>query len=278
MATAEQHELGPGVFKDGNPLIHAIHRGISAAHLAFACKPLPDRIAIYFHQLELHERPRFKEAVQWLQSEGYEFVKPDEYLKPGGKKAFLSFDDNHHFWWECLPLFEELGIPVTFYTNSGVFREEASDEELNTFFNRIGWFGERKTLTRQELKEVAAAGHVIAAHTHRHPALQQISESEARDEIRLSQQILSEILEEPVTHFSFPYGMPRFLPAALRDYCLELGMSVADATPAMLNQAPQRRQIHRTFWRLELSLQANIKRLQVDGRFFVNSTGKSAIF
>lgn len=278
MPTPAQHAKGPGVFKDGNPLIHKIHQAISWGHLRFATRPLPDRIAIYFHQLEQHEQQNFIDAVNWLHEAGYKFVSPAEYLEPGGKKVFLSFDDNHHFWWSSLPLFADLGVHATFYTNSGVFRESATAAELDTFFNRIGWFGERRTLTRQELQEIATAGHTIGAHTHTHPALQNIPLDQAKEEIRRSQAELEDCLGTPIKDFSFPYGMPRFMPEPLRDYCEELGLTIADATPGMLHQLPTRRQIHRTFWRLELDLPTNQARLAVDGRFFTAKTGKSALF
>jgi peptidoglycan/xylan/chitin deacetylase (PgdA/CDA1 family) len=60
-------------------------------------------------------------------------------------------------------------------------------------------------LTRDQVRALRKAGHIVGAHTLSHPNLAHVSEAEARSEICGSKRRLEEILGEPVHHFSYPH-------------------------------------------------------------------------
>ncbi|MEM6784163.1 MAG: polysaccharide deacetylase family protein [Bacteroidota bacterium] len=257
-----------------------LQAAIRTAHVAFADRGLPDRLALYFHSLEPHEYDAFKRALAWANEEGYRFVKgPVAFLEaPEGERvAWVSFDDNYRAWHRALPLLDRLGVTATFYTNTGVFRDRATTQELDVYFDRLVHHGDRTSLSTDELREIASAGHLIGAHTHTHRCLANLSFAEAVAEIDRSQQELEVLLEMPVRHFSYPFGMRRHFTEALRQYCSTRFDSVANAIPAMLH-APQRADaLQRAGWHLDRPHHQNVRALRIDGRRFEALTGRSAV-
>jgi len=61
-------------------------------------------------------------------------------------------------------------------------------------------------LTWEELKELAAGGMTIGAHTVSHPILTRVSQEQAQQEILQSRQLLEERVGIPVRHFCYPNG------------------------------------------------------------------------
>lgn len=58
-----------------------------------------------------------------------------------------------------------------------------------------------------EIKQLAAAGVCIGAHTINHPILKVLSPAEQQNEIVQSKQQLEQWAERPVTHFAYPNGV-----------------------------------------------------------------------
>lgn len=58
-----------------------------------------------------------------------------------------------------------------------------------------------------QLRQLAAAGVTIGAHTHNHPILTSLEPAEQQIEIERSKSILEQILLQPVTHFAYPNGV-----------------------------------------------------------------------
>jgi len=63
-------------------------------------------------------------------------------------------------------------------------------------------------LTRTQLRDIAAAGMGIGAHTAHHPILAALSDVEARREIVDGREALVEIVRQPVNLFAYPNGRP----------------------------------------------------------------------
>ncbi|MEL6613390.1 MAG: polysaccharide deacetylase family protein [Bacteroidota bacterium] len=265
---------------------HRIQRWIQRTHHSFLDRGMPTKVALYYHAMEAHQRPAFMLAVRMLLSEGYTPVaSPDEHLRdPEERTLWISFDDSYRSWYESRGLFDALGIRATFYTNSGVFRDRASGEEIEAYFDRLRFAGERIPLSVAELRALRSDGHVIAAHTHTHPNLGAISPEAAAEEMRLGRDGLEEVLGESIRHFSYPFGMRRNFPARLLGVAADLGFeTVARAIPAM-QHAPNEtasgggpRLIHRHGWRDDRSLYQNLRDLCTDGRAFERLTGRSAV-
>ena len=256
-----------------------VQRGIRWVHHRWLRGDLPQRLGVYFHPLEPDAHPAFEAAVARLRAEGYRIAEtPEAFLAAPDRVAWLSFDDNFRSWYAARPLFDRLGVRCTFYTTTGVFRDRASDDDIAAFFETIEHTGEPVTLTTGELQALAADGHTIGAHTHTHPVLSALPHDEAVEEIRRSKACLEGLLGAPVRHFAYPYGMRRYFDDALLAPCRAMGFeTVARAIPA-LQHAPQGPfELHRSGWRFDRSVDANLADFTVDGRLFEKLTGRSAI-
>lgn len=67
----------------------------------------------------------------------------------------------------------------------------------------------RLMMGRDQVRALRDAGMGIGAHTHRHPILAAIDESQAYQEIAHGREVLTSLLGEPVGLFAYPNGRPR---------------------------------------------------------------------
>ncbi|MGH1418878.1 MAG: polysaccharide deacetylase family protein [Hyphomicrobiaceae bacterium] len=260
----------------------AIFSLVYGLHKRFATKPLPERLGVYFHSLEKHEWPAFRDCVATLRFHGYEIVSIDDFIrpeKPHRKQAFISFDDNYKSWHEALGLFRELDVKLTFYVNTLPLIETTSRQEISTYFDRIVHHGDRTAMSGQDVKELHAEGHTIAAHTHSHFALNKLPPDKWDEEILQSKLILEDLIGESVRHFSYPFGMRRFFNSDLEAYCQVIGFeTIAAAIPGMQYAQPfNKLQMHRTAWTTDATANHMVEKLCIDGRVFEKLTGRSAI-
>ncbi len=116
------------------------------------------------------------------------------------KAVLLTFDDGFaDFYTHALPLLKCYGFPATLYIATayvgGTSRwlEDAGE-------------GGRPMLNWEQLREIAAEGVEIGAHTHTHQPLDTIPFEQAKDEIRRSKELLETALAQPVESFCYPYG------------------------------------------------------------------------
>ena len=247
-------------------------------HWRFCRRPLPDRLAVYFHTLDTDERPAFAAAVQWIKAHGYSFVSPGNFHTAVGKVCSISFDDNFRAWYEALALFDELGVRATFFTNTCVLRGECDDTEMARYCQIIDYRRVFAPLSRGEIREMHDAGHWFGAHTHSHVMLSRVSPEAAEEDLRRNRAILEEIIEQPVTDMAFTFGFPRQVSPAGVDVCRRMGFrTMAWAVPGMLHQQGDPPDIHRTQWNYRLSVDDNVKNLEVDGLPFVKLTGRSPV-
>ncbi len=260
-------------------LKRSIQMAIRQIHKFAAYREVPEKLGLYFHELEEAQYPIFSDCIRYWTELGYEFVNADEFVdRNDGKILFISFDDNFKSWHTALPLFESLGAKVTFYVNTLPIRGKADADAINGFFDRIRHTGERVTLSEDEIREISSAGHTIGCHSHSHFDLGAVPEEKAKSEIMISKEILEDIVQRPITDFSYPFGMRRNFTDGLRDFCLENGFrTVCNAIPGRLHEAPTARFINRSPWDLSQSLSYNIENIRIDGRMFEQMTGRSAV-
>jgi hypothetical protein len=123
-----------------------------------------------------------------------------------------------------------------------------------------------------------AAGHWIGAHTHSHVKLSRVDPDGVEVEMKKNRNILEEITGSPVTDMAFTFGFPRHFSPAAQRVCVNMGFkTIAWATPGMLHHQKGPPTIHRTQWNYAMSVDDNVKNLEVNGRFFVALTGRSPI-
>ena len=258
-----------------------IQQVVRTVHRYIFCRRLPEKMAIYLHSTAGREQ-KLEELLCFLSDRGYSFTGPSEFLDATGKTCFLSFDDNYRSWLQTLPIFERHRVRATFYVNSWPFRDRVSSTDARHYIERRGLrnvASERETtLSTAELREIAAAGHTIGAHTHTHPVLTTLTAEGAREEIRVCREELGSLLDRPPEHFAYPFGMRRYFSRPLRNYCLSIGFTtIANAIPGMQYARSQPKSLHRSVWFLEQGLAYNLENVCVDGRLFASLTGRSAV-
>lgn len=254
---------------------------ISRFHMSFHAGRLPDRLAVYFHELEPWQRPKLAEALSYLVDHGYQAVDAAGFIAPehvSGKRIFLSFDDNFRGWHHALELFARHGVKCTFYTNTAPIRDLADRETTARYFDRIRYAGDDETLSQNEIREIHAAGHTIGCHTHAHPVLAQLPRNRWDDEIRASRDQLAEMIGAPIVDLSFPFGMRRHFSPALREYCIGLGFrTIATGISGLQHANADPYNLHRTSWRFDLSLVDNLRRLSVQAPVYGRLLGRCAV-
>ena len=256
------------------------HQVLRTLHKKILFKDLNGRIAIYFHSVEPHFYDIFKESILFFKKSGYRFVFPQTFVSSNdeGKRVFLSFDDNYFSWYPLLEVLDQLEIKASFFINTIPIREAASDKIIGDYFDRLKYAGDQRTLSKTEIRMLKKRGHNIGDHTHSHFMLTRIPIQKAKEEIKKGKDILEDILGEEVSDFSFPFGMRRHFNQELRDYASSIGLkTISNAVSSLQYKTHQRLDINRTLWDLQKSLCENITNLQIDGRMFVNLTGRSPL-
>jgi len=250
-------------------------------HMVFRKRELPDRVAIYFHELPGSYHEQFFAGVKALLDMGYVTVDAQTYVGDDGpdKRLFISFDDNFEDWYQSLDMMDKLGITSTFYVNSGVFRDRSSQAERTEFMRTIKQPEDKHTLTVEQLREIVARGHTVGCHTHRHPHLASLPQENWDREISYSRKVLERLIDQKVTDFSFPFGMRRDFSKELQAYCIGLGFkTIATGISGQLyTKKHDPFELHRTGWKFELSLNENLKNLTIDGRLYGSIFGRSVV-
>ncbi|GAB2960480.1 hypothetical protein GCM10023080_020690 [Streptomyces pseudoechinosporeus] len=111
--------------------------------------------------------------------------------------VLITFDDGYrgvHRY--ALPVLRELGFAATVFVTTGWLRgpHEIHGAALDTM---LGW---------EEVRELAAAGAEIGGHSHSHPQLDQLPDSELRYEVARCQEVIAEQTGSPPFSFAYPYG------------------------------------------------------------------------
>ena len=113
------------------------------------------------------------------------------------RPVVLTFDDGYEdFLLDALPALTAAGLPATLYVGTGLVRDERP--VLHTLPGRM--------LSWAQLREIAAAGVEIGAHSHTHRELDTLPRAEAAWEVAHSRARLQDELGRPVATFAYPYG------------------------------------------------------------------------
>ncbi|MEM0896692.1 MAG: polysaccharide deacetylase family protein [Verrucomicrobiota bacterium] len=255
-----------------------VQKAIRGFHVAFLSGPMPDAVGIFMHDLADDKLDSFRWCLEFFRENGYRFVGPNEYMEGEGKRVFVTFDDNYITWVQHLDMFDEFGAMATFFTNTCALRGETSQSDLDAYYQRLANPVDSTPLTRDEIREIRSRGHIIGNHTHSHFNVGAIPHEQGCDEVRRCNEMLEDILGEPIKHFAYPYGMPRNMTSPLRDFCLAEGMeTVSDATSGLLKMPNTPRHLRRTQWRTESPHDFNVRSLRADGSLFTRLTRRSAI-
>jgi peptidoglycan/xylan/chitin deacetylase (PgdA/CDA1 family) len=126
------------------------------------------------------------------------------------RAVVLTFDDGYaDIWYQAWPLLEKFEIPATLFVASGFLGRQFSWDELEQggYDADTAQITHERALNSDELIRLAATGMIeIASHSVNHPELAKLPIPEQVYEIQKSKQALEEIINRPVTSFSYPHG------------------------------------------------------------------------
>ncbi len=137
----------------------------------------------------------------------------------------ITFDDGYaDNCRRALPMLIEQGVPCTYFvTSHNVIAQKPFPHDA-----RLG--RPLAPNTPAEIRELAAAGVDIGAHTRTHADLAPVIDPQVlRDELRIAQQELQSITGTSVRYFAFPYGQHRNLSQVAFDYARSLYDGVCSA-------------------------------------------------
>jgi peptidoglycan/xylan/chitin deacetylase (PgdA/CDA1 family) len=147
---------------------------------------------------------RFRIGIEMMLAAGFRFVTVAELarLAAGGPPppglAAVSFDDGmRNVLTAGMPILTELGIPATVYVPSAW---------LGGTSPWISPGASGDILSEAELKQLAAAGWEIGAHTVTHADLSTLDYERCREEIDGSIAALQNVLSMSVETFAYPFG------------------------------------------------------------------------
>jgi len=146
---------------------------------------------------------RFRQQLELLVAAGGAFTTVTELAAKVRERrstagdVVVTFDDgyqdNHEI---ALPIMRELGVTGTVFVATGLIGRPSP------------WMSERagiRMMETHELRELAAAGVELGAHTVTHPDLTTVDPAVCAREVADSKSELEAVIDQPVTSFAYPY-------------------------------------------------------------------------
>jgi peptidoglycan/xylan/chitin deacetylase (PgdA/CDA1 family) len=110
----------------------------------------------------------------------------------------LTFDDGYaDFHREALPVLIRYDCVATLFVTTGWIADAGQHAAGIPLDRMLSW---------DQIDEVCAAGFEVAAHSHSHAELDQLSDSALRNELSMSKILLEDRLGQEVSALAYPYG------------------------------------------------------------------------
>ena len=147
---------------------------------------------------------RFLGHLSWLSENGYQSTTFLDILhrKPLPEKpVIISFDDGYLSVYEnAFPAMQTIGFTGVIFVISG-FAGKLNEWDVSLNRQRF------RHLSPNHIRELAAAGWEIGAHSVTHRALPLLSETQVRREMQESREKIAEWAKQPVISFAYPFGI-----------------------------------------------------------------------
>jgi peptidoglycan/xylan/chitin deacetylase (PgdA/CDA1 family) len=201
------------------PLPVLMYHSVSDARAA-STRALSVRPAVFDAQLSYLRRQGFT---------GLTFGELGQRRRTGqpfpARPIVLTFDDGYaDLIEEALPILIEHGFPATVFVTTGWLRNAGRNAVATAPGRMLSW---------AQLAELSAAGVEVAAHSHSHPQLDQISAARLQAELSDCKRLLEDHLGRSVCSLAYPYG---YSSKRVRTVAREIGYLqaavVANATAA----------------------------------------------
>jgi peptidoglycan/xylan/chitin deacetylase (PgdA/CDA1 family) len=171
----------------------------------------PDELAV--------GRREFERQLRGLLRRGYRPAGAGDTIAQRGRQLHVTFDDAYRsLSANAVPVLERLGLRATVFACSGYARDGRPLDVPEVAGPRAAHPGEMRTMTWDELREVAARGLEIGSHTISHPHLPELSDRELRLELSDSRAEIEDELGSRCRYLAYPFGDddPRVHRAAAR--------------------------------------------------------------
>lgn len=176
---------------------------------------------LYGHSIEPTQRAPFKRTLDLLRR-NYEFISNEDASKllgvdrpAAGRYVALSFDDGFKDNYDIIaPMLDEAGARACFFlvTNfigcDDAYRARIVRERFRCSQDRV-------PMSWQMVRDLAAAGFEIGAHTTDHFDLSALPVAEAERQILASKQAIEDQCHRPCRLFAWPYGTLSHFPSVL---------------------------------------------------------------
>jgi peptidoglycan/xylan/chitin deacetylase (PgdA/CDA1 family) len=162
----------------------------------------------------------FSAQLAYLHDEGYCTVTAaelsDALARGDGslpdRPIVLTFDDGYaDFHSQTMPMLDRYAFTATVFVTTGWVRDAEKSAERQPPGPMLSW---------GQIEEAASIGMEVAAHSHTHPQLDQLSHQLLRDELATGKAVLEDKLGSPVTGLAYPFGYSN---AKVRETARELG-------------------------------------------------------
>jgi len=169
-----------------------------------------------FHSVQAHPNTMvhmppeaFEEQIRYLAEQGYatcrirDLVEAWPAIADRKRTVVLTFDDGcaNNRTIVC-PILERYGMTATFFVATAGIGESRQAPSADG----LAEYRDTEFLSWTDLREMAAAGFEIGAHSHRHVMVARQDRERAREEIALPKKLLEDRLGGPVCSFAYPKG------------------------------------------------------------------------
>ncbi len=151
----------------------------------------------------------FARQLEYLRRQGFRAVGPDELLSmltdranASEKVVAITFDDGYedNLLWAA-PLLQQRGFQGIVFVITDLVGKESGEIWAEGDPSGFGRF-----LSREQLRQLRAAGMFVGSHTQSHRPLTGLDESGLQAELEESRRVLEEITGAPVRLLTYPLG------------------------------------------------------------------------
>lgn len=180
------------------------------------------------------ERKTLDRLLDQIERSGKRGVSLSDALEnPSRNKVVLTFDDGaQHLWDFAIPALLNRGMTASFFipthhigkTNSWDMDEGRAEVQL---------------MDDTAIRELHKAGMEIGGHSHHHIRLGEVEESRAIQELRMSKEILDDLIQKETQSMAWPYGsVPENSAELLKQCSWKSGLAIfsPDAHPARMRR------------------------------------------